>query len=479
MPKAAKPRSKTSSLTREARQRATAPERLRELAEHAETHRTLARNPSTPPDVLRRLVDSPHRQVVLGVASNKSTSDDLLVELASTADDRLGRALAQRPDLPEDACAELAASPHYSVQWAVVRRKELSGKVVEVLAGRSENSLLRKLVAHASTPASTLAALADDPDPTWALDVLRHASIAPSTVAALREHADPAVRAAADAVSTQQADDGDGVVEPDSSTADPSTAEGSAPSNRTQAGWRQLIRSADHRDRALAVKELETLTLAESELASLDVCWLVRQALARRTDTDPAALRRLAGDPTVEVRLGVAHHSATPADALQQLVDTTVHVKIAGRVARNANTAPATLTQLAEHWPAVHHAIALHENSPTKLLWTMVNQGATRAVRAAVARSANVDQRICVRAANDTDPGVRRTLAANEAATAESLALIVGDKNRGVRAKLAANPSTPQHLLRQMVDDPDPKVRSALAHNRAAVTTDRVLAALI
>ena len=228
----------------------------------------------------------------------------------------------------------------------------------------------------------------------------------------------------------------------------------------------------------MAVENLESLTAAEVESAANDVCWLVRQATVKRKDAGPDVLAQLADDSVVEVRVQVAQHDATPAEALERLADT-VHAKIAGRVARNKNTESSTLRDLAERWSVIRHTVALHKEVPTDLLWTMVEQGASRTIRAAVARSANVDHRVCMRAVGDSDAWVRRCLAGNEAATAESLAVLVGDDDDGVRAKLAANPNTPHDLLRQLVGDPDPKVRYALAHNRDADAADRVLAALL
>lgn len=452
-------RPQASALRREARQRDASPARLRELAEYPETHPSLASNPATPVDLLRQLAASSERAVLRGVATNRATPNDVLVALTNKADDRLGPFVARRAELPDEVCVRLAASPHYRVQWSVACRKQLPRQAVEVLARSPESTIQRKLAGHASTPAEMLAAFAVDPDPTWALDVLRNPNTDSTTAARLAAHPDPTVRFAA------------------LGTEPPGGKPGSH-LDQSEAALRQLLASPDHRERAFAVKKIDSLDQRESEFHASDVCWLVRQAVSRRSDTPSAVLRLLAEDSSVEVRVEVARHRDTPTDVLQQLADT-VHTKVAGRIANNKNTSSSTLTGLAEHWKVLHKSIAVHPNVSTELLWTLGAARVSRALRIAIAQSRNVDHRICLRAATDDDVMVRRSLAANPEASADCLAMLEDDDDRSLRLKLAANPTTPAETLQRLGSDPNPKVRKAVAHNHAAAAADRVLAALL
>lgn len=483
-----KPRPQRSPLAREAQRRTTPPERLRELVEHPKIHRILSRNPSAPPDVLRQLAETTDKATLHGVAKNRSTPEDVMRTICSNASERLGCVIARRTKLPDSACVVLAGSPYYSVRWALVRRAALPIPAIETLSTSTESTILRRLVRHVSTPAATLARFAADPDPTWALDALPHPNMDRATIAALAKHRDPAVRDAAIAVLSKHSDSAvrDAAVRDAANVvAQPIQDDENAPVvddagiSRSQSSWRQLLRSPDHRERALAVGKLSNLTPAESERAASDACWLVRQAVARRGDTGPAILTSLVNDRSLEVRVLVAGHPSTPAEALDELAKIAAQPKVANRIARNDNAAPETLEHLALRWTSVHNAIARHPAVSVALLWQLAESGAGRAIRIAVARSANVDRRICVRAATDAEATVRRALAANNAATAASLLMMASDDDRRVRLKLAGNPSTPSTVLNQLAADPEASVRKAVAHNPTAPSADRVMAALL
>jgi len=469
-----KRRPKSAELIKEARNRATPPERLRELAVHPETHSVLARNPLTPVDLLWQFAETGPVGVVRAVATSRHTPEDLLVEIAETADVRIARSMASRSKLPDRACVQLAGSAHYTVQWAVVLRKQLPVAAIDVLARNPESKIRRKLASHPDAPADLLREIAADPDPTWAIDVLHNTNVDEATVAALASHGDPAVRTAA--IEAQARRNGDGAETAAGETADQAVASRSKKTH-TQTSLHELLQSPDHRNRAFAVNKVKSLTPDEVDMCAADACWLVRHALARRRDVSADQLQLLASDPTFEVRGVVAQNKATPADALQRL-STSEHALIVGRVASHANTHAATLVSLAESRPNIRRSIAKNPSVPTDLLWTLGDDEAPRSLRAAVARSANVNGRICTRAALDDDVAVRRTIAGNHAATRESLALLATDSDHNIRAKLAANPNTPPDMLHELAVDPHPTVYKALAHNPSAAAIDRVLAAL-
>lgn len=189
-------------------------------------------------------------------------------------------------------------------------------------------------------------------------------------------------------------------------------------------------------------------------------------------------LSDLARDSTLEIQATVAGHTSTPSPALTLLAGT-AHARVAGRVARNPNTTTETLTRLVDNWAVVRTAVAAHPNVDPKLLWQLGGDGATRAVRAAVAKSGRADHATFMRAAQDRDSWVRRMAASNPKATVEALVLLAADLDDGVRANAAKNPNTDAETLETLSTDQNDRVRKAVAHNRSAEAADRVMAALL
>ena len=295
MAEPAKPkRPKPTPLTREARSRRTSVERLRELEAFTRTHTALARNQNTPLDVLERLAVSPDPAVRRQVAANRSAPEALLLTLAKDHDETIVRSLARRSKLPDSICVILAGSDLHGVQLSVVRRHRLPAEVCEILAHRGDSTIRKKLAKHASANAAALDTLAIDPDPTWALAVVDHANINPATLKGLTAHPDPAVVNAARAV-----------LEPAEAGADGDRAS-------EKADFEVGLGSADHRGRAQAVAEFDSLSAVEFDRLALDVCWIVRNAVAARADAPAAVLSDLARDSTLEIQATVAGHTSTP-----------------------------------------------------------------------------------------------------------------------------------------------------------------------
>ena len=256
-------------------------------------------------------------------------------------------------------------------------------------------------------------------------------------------------------------------------------------------------------------------TLLEAASASL------RSAVACAT-TDVEVLRSLSADSTMEVRLAVAAHSATPGDVVAVLLsDTDPEVReLAAAHARAPSVASSTvradagirdayLQNIAPDIDLVAHLarsgvieerrlVAANPSTPLASLEYLACDS-DEMVRLAVAGNPSASLAIVEYLLNDPSVNVvltvvplvssQRRLAAMTAhpevavrcavascATAEATALALSaDRCAAVRSKVAQNPHTPPHVLADLVADPATEVRSTLA-GRLDVPSDVVAA---
>ena len=112
----------------------TPPEVLAELAkdEYWSTHRAVAKNPSTPPEVLAELAKDEWNEVRANVALNPSTPPEVLIELAKDKEWFVRDLAAQNPNTPKE---ENRDTPYLS---KTEEGYKLSGSLDSLLSGMSE-----------------------------------------------------------------------------------------------------------------------------------------------------------------------------------------------------------------------------------------------------------------------------------------------------------------------------------------------------
>ncbi len=152
----------SESQRNEARDPATDPARLTELASSADEYvrRGVARNASTPAEVLTQLADDSESWVRKDVAGNPSTPVDLITRMAGDPDSRWG--VAQNPAAPMDLILLLADDPDDSVRAGVAENPSTPAEVLTRLADDSEADVRRGVALNASAPVELITVLEDD-----------------------------------------------------------------------------------------------------------------------------------------------------------------------------------------------------------------------------------------------------------------------------------------------------------------------------
>jgi hypothetical protein len=156
-------------LLREAERSSTSPARLAELFARETVRRdsavvaALAANPSTPPEVLRRLAAG-EAEVAFRLAQNPATPPGLLTSLASRTEASVRSAVAANPRTPAATLVLLAGDGELAVRRVVARNAAVPPAALAALARDADRDTRLLVASNPSIPASALRLLAQDPD---------------------------------------------------------------------------------------------------------------------------------------------------------------------------------------------------------------------------------------------------------------------------------------------------------------------------
>jgi predicted RNA-binding Zn-ribbon protein involved in translation (DUF1610 family) len=250
---------------REAQDASTAPERLRELAQHNhyEVREAVARHPNTPVDALRRLCQ---------------------------ADDSLATDALDNPSLPREMWSELAAAGSPWVLRKIAGAQNAPLEALRVTAGQVAARLADEWegdedVFDSSDVSEVLEGLAGNP--------ASDADIV-AQVARLNRERVPSDRADLDEALANHAATPPALLAELARSDDDSVREAVAAHPRT------------------AVDVLESL--------AADAEWSVREAIARRTELSPATLKRLGADEDSSVREAARANPSYPRFSLKKML---------------------------------------------------------------------------------------------------------------------------------------------------------------
>lgn len=192
-----------------ARNPSTPQELLGEIAaNHEHPHREhLASNPNTPPDVLTEIFESAHStssEIARCVAANASTPTRVLVRLVFEKNHATAAAAAANPSMPQEGLDMLAYAQSAEVRAAVATNPAASAWLLKCLATEEERHraastrTLATIAAHPSTAPEDLCELAGDPSLAVRCAVAGNCHTPAGTLAALAtEDRAPLVRLAA------------------------------------------------------------------------------------------------------------------------------------------------------------------------------------------------------------------------------------------------------------------------------------------
>jgi len=192
----------------------------------------------------------------------------------------------------------------------------------------------------------------------------------------------------------------------------------------------------------------------------------VRCHIATFSDS-PMILTMLAKDKDIEVRSVVAKNHASPADVLAALAKSKNDF-VRENVAKNPSTASHVLSQLSkDDAKSVREKVAENPSTPIDVLSQLSRDDATD-IRLQVARNPATSIEIRSSLAHDESKLVRRNVAFNHATPREALSLLAKDEDPDVRKAIAGNPSTPIAVLSHLAKDEDDRVCCNVAGNSTA-----------
>jgi predicted DNA-binding WGR domain protein/3-methyladenine DNA glycosylase AlkC len=193
----------------------------------------------------------------------------------------------------------------------------------------------------------------------------------------------------------------------------------------------------------------------------------VRRAVARNPQTPLPLLERLAQDKKKGVRSGVAENPQTPLPLLEKLAQDQ-DGWVCRMVVNHPRTSLPLLQKLAQHEDeGVRRMMAENSQTPLPLL-EFLAQDKQEGVRRSVAKNPQIPLLLLENLAQDRDEWVRMIVAKTSQATVPLLEKLAQDKNAWVRSTVAENPKTPLNLLEMLASDDDPWVRKAVAENPGA-----------
>ncbi len=158
--------------------------------------KALARNRSTPDDVLLLVLADPHPRVGYLVCSRATLSEVVAIALASHPDIEVRCHLAVRRELPEAVQRLLAHDKIVHVKYALLKREQLSEHVSNTLANASEPLVRIALAKRPDCSVAALTQLADDSDPGVCREVARSTRVPSAVLSKLMQHSDTWVRVA-------------------------------------------------------------------------------------------------------------------------------------------------------------------------------------------------------------------------------------------------------------------------------------------
>lgn len=456
----------------------------------------LAKNPSTPIDVLTRF--AAEGKFIRSLAANPSLTEDLADYITQIMDGNEKRILLSNRSTPSrtlEACSNPQSDDGWGWQRAIASNPNATPGLLDEFAC-SDAAVLRALVAaNPNTAQKTLLDLSGDADPMVRWCVARNPNINPDILSKLLTDEEKGVRSEAiDNPSSSRIINRESLLDEEAlprRLQDASSSQTEAkriielanddnPVVRIAARSNlkyplssileklQLIcrenlylddqchsnncdQSRNHEKNELDLNDVNNrLSLAERkdipkwlqcELAE-DTEPCVRRALAGNMNADPSVLETIyRGDSGSDVLTALTSNPSTP-DFIMEELALMEEPEIASSLSNNPNVTPRILSSLIQGRKSldfVGYDLARDPNTKPELLDTMARSGHCSFFSL-------------------------EKVAANPSTPAETLA-ILSKKGPSIRASVAKNPSTPNELLFELSDDESCEVRCGVAKN--------------
>lgn len=197
----------------------------------------------------------------------------------------------------------------------------------------------------------------------------------------------------------------------------------------------------------------------------------VRRDVAKNSVAPIEVLTTLAKDKEIEVRCAVAENHALPVDALAALAKLKDKF-VRENVAKNPSTSIDVLSLLSkDEVRDVRLQVAHNPATPIEVL-SLLARDESKLVRRNVAFNHGMPEEVFSLLAKDEDPDVRKAIARNPATPVEVLSHLAKDEDGGVCCNVAENPTTTlevrNQVLTKLAQSKDRYYRNEVAKNPAA-----------
>ena len=289
--------------------------------EVVDIRKTVANNPSTPPEALVKLSGDEEYLVREEVAANPSTPPEVLVKLSEEENAGARGAVAYNPSTPPEVLVKLSGDKSPSVRRRVVKNRSTPPEALAKLSGDEIYDILIKVSKNRKTPPEALAKLASTPQPDYTVSQFNEVRIEVSK----NPNTPPEVL-------TRLASDGDQVVRQNVAS-NPSTA----PEVLTKLLFDEEAKGRQ-RNMYIIRRVLENPSTPPEVLvkSSESVSRGRREAVGNNPSTPPEVLVKLSGDKEYPVRGEVANNPSTPLEVLVKLSgDEVEYVRRAAKYRQN------------------------------------------------------------------------------------------------------------------------------------------------
>jgi hypothetical protein len=299
--------------------------------EVVDIRKTVANNPSTPPEVLVKLSGDKEYLVREEVAANPSTPPEVLVKLSEEEKAGVLRAVAYNPSTPPEVLVKLSGDKSPSVRRRVANNRSTPPEALAKLSGDELYDILIKVSKNPKTPPEALAKLASTPQPDYTesqfnevrIEVSKNPNTPPEALTRLASDSDSVVR--------------------QNVASNPSTA----PELLTKLVFDEEAKKSYARDNNIIHRVLENPNTPPEVLVkfSKSVYDTPRLAVGSNPSTPPEVLVELSEDEDARVREEVAANPSTPPEVLVKLSEDE-HARVRKQVANNPSTPLEVLVKL-------------------------------------------------------------------------------------------------------------------------------------
>ncbi|MEG3895206.1 MULTISPECIES: hypothetical protein [unclassified Microcoleus] len=198
----------------------------------------------------------------------------------------------------------------------------------------------------------------------------------------------------------------------------------------------------------------------------------VRLQVAEHPNTPASALEKLASDPVWYIRTNVCQHPNTSTGVLEALLmredpNGQDYHRICNSLASRKDPPPSILERLAsDRYPQIRGLAALCSNTPLTILERLATNESNEDVLQSLIRNRNLTLQLLWQLAQNPNPKVRIYVIESSKITPEVWALLARDEDVAVRLELAERSHCPITILEVLASDENKDVRQKVAVNR-------------